>query len=86
VAFISGYTKVDSGWNVFYHKAIAESVSRTCPDSQIHKIAEYRKMPNLSIDIRYPGHHLSTVNAEGKSDLAPYSGKLFCGDARRRRP
>lgn len=50
IALISGYSRPDPGWNVFYHEPIIDSVRRLQPYVKIEKLADYRSTDLLKIE------------------------------------
>lgn len=50
IALISGHSRPDPGWNVFYHEPIADSIRRFLPSGQIEKVAEYRSTDLLKVE------------------------------------
>jgi hypothetical protein len=50
VALISGYSKKDPGWNVFFHEPIIESVKRLSPQARITLIGAYRGTDLIKVE------------------------------------
>lgn len=42
VALISGYTRPDHGWKVFFHEPIEQSIRRLCPNAKVALVTTYR--------------------------------------------
>jgi SAM-dependent methyltransferase len=51
VALISGYSTRPSGWNVFFHEPLADSIRQICPNARIEKLAEYRETDLLKVTV-----------------------------------
>ena len=50
VALISGYSRPDPGWNVFYHEPLSESVRRLDPGAQISVLGAYRGTDLIKVE------------------------------------
>jgi hypothetical protein len=63
IALISGYSKRDPGWNVFFHEPITESIQRLVPAARIKKLAEYRGTDLIKVELtRESGSDLKSGN------------------------
>jgi SAM-dependent methyltransferase len=50
VALISGYSKGDPGWNVFFHEPIIASIKRLSPQARIMSMGAYRGTDLIKVE------------------------------------
>lgn len=43
VALVSGYSRADHGWKVFFHEPLEQSIRRLCPRAEVTHVTTYRE-------------------------------------------